>query len=132
MNATKERADAFKVGFLFKLAKAGISPVEFFERVKNADILDPLVSGVVDVGKKGGEMAGGMGLAGLKALGLAGLALPVAAGGALGMAQSSLEAPTAKDLDTIRQAELQGLYKRLAAEVRARTEANAPVIRGRR
>lgn len=120
----KERVDAFKVGFLFKLAEIGVMPSQLHEMVKKA-FVDPnslassALSGAGEVGK---ASLTGLGLAGSGAkYGLmAAAGVPIALGAASGAADAALNAPTPEDIETLRQAEMVGLYQRLSAEIRKR------------
>lgn len=120
-----ERAAAFRVGFLKKLAEAGVTPTQFLERVKKADLTDLLssiVSGATGVGQS--ALSGGVGVLGdiaSKGALAAGLA-PVALGGVTGATSALLDAPSTEDVAALRQAELAATYRRLAQQIRARMQ----------
>jgi hypothetical protein len=115
----RERADAFKVGFLRKLAELGVLPGEFTGHVKKAVglaglSLANLASGVLS---SGSGLAGELGRAGLQGAVLA----PLALGAATGATSGLLDAPSSSDIEELRKQELLELYKRLAKEVRLRS-----------
>lgn len=126
------RKTAFKVGFLAKLAEAGMTPDDFLTKLafkgrggSSEDvsrIVFDLAGHAKDVGaRSGGWLAGQAG----KALPYAGYALtglPIAAGGGLGALEQLTEAPTSTDLEPFRQAELIGLYKQLTKEIHDRVK----------
>lgn len=123
MTPREERAAAFKVGFLRKLAELGVTPDEFMGRVKQADLEslpDILAGGSVDVGKS--AIGAGLDAArlGAKALGYSALLAPAIVGGVTGAASGYLDAPTSGDVDIMRKAELLALYERLTREAQER------------
>jgi hypothetical protein len=115
----RSRADAFKVGFLRKLAEMGVRPTEFFKR---AEFFDVGLSNVVGTGRDivgtGLDLAG----AGAKTLGQAALLAPLLAGAATGTAQALLSSPSPEDIESLRKSEILQLYKRLTDEIRARQQ----------
>jgi hypothetical protein len=130
---------AFKVGFLTKLAEAGLTPHDLQEKLaaKGDSPSDPTQL-LYDVAKGGlGEVASvgrqGVGAAtsaasnlpSLAAYGLTGL--PVAIGGGLGALEQLTQAPTSLDTELIRKAEQIGLYKQLAREIHERRRARGAV-----
>jgi hypothetical protein len=116
----RERANAYKVGFLRKLAEIGVRPDEFMERVKKADFLDQVTGGAVGAGRD--IIGGGIDLAGtgIKALGQAAILAPLLTGAATGTASAMLSSPSTEDIESLRKAEILNLYKRLTDEVKAR------------
>src|SRR5690348_10304845 len=96
-----ERADAFKVGFLTKLAELGLTPSEFHQRVKLA-FIDPgslassVLSGAGEVGKAAISGIGMAGTAAKAGLGVAAGA-PLVLGAASGAADAALNAPSSED-----------------------------------
>lgn len=117
----RDRAAAFKLGFLTKLAGLGITPGQFFSLAKKADFLDPFVSGAA----RFGEQAAMAGVTGAKYLAGLGLAAPIVAGGGAGLAHTLLDAPTEEDVELLQQAELEATYRRLAEEIRDRVRHKA-------
>lgn len=113
----EHRSNAFKLGFLLKLAEEGVTPDKFFNSFKKqADLFDPVLSGGVDAAKQvGGLLSKGLGYGGVAAI-----AAPVVAGGIAGAGHGLLDAPNAKDLDLMRKAEILGLYNRLAQDIKQR------------
>jgi hypothetical protein len=119
----QERADAFKVGFLRKLAELGVTPHEFYTTVKSAagdDMLSSMFMGATDIGKS--LIGTGLDWAGdaAKILGGVALAAPVIAGGATGVLSGALNSPSVEDINVLRKTELLGTYKRLTQEINAR------------
>lgn len=117
---SNERHDAFKVGFLMKLAEIGMTPDEFYKQAAGVPGL-----GLADLGSAG--MGIGSGLLGAGALGgkmLAGgaVGLPLILGGAAGAADAALNAPTGEDIEDLRRAEMIGLLRRMTGEVRGRAQ----------
>ena len=115
-----DRAIAFKVGFLLKLASIGVTPQKMFDRVKKADIIDPILSSGTRLGEQAVSTGAGMGATGLKYVAGLGLVAPIALGAGAGVAKTLLDAPTETDVETLQQAELAALYGRLASEIRER------------
>ena len=113
----RERADAYKVGFLRKLAEEGILPSEFAEHAKRASL-----SGLAMINAAAGVLGSGASLAGeVGSLGLKGALLaPIAAGAATGAADGLTDAPSKEDIEFLRKKETLELYKRLAREVNLR------------
>jgi hypothetical protein len=122
MDNTTDRISAYKVGFLTKLAELGILPDEMYAQVKKADLMETLASGGVDVGKQIAGLGLSAGAEGAKWLGYGALAAPVAAGGGVGMAHALLDAPSDRDIESMRKTELINLYKRITQEVMARRQ----------
>ena len=128
MNKTQARAAAFKVGFLTKLAELGVTPDQFMDKVKQADIEElPNIAlgGAVDVGKS--AIGAGMDAAGLglKTLGYSSVLAPLLLGGASGALAGHLGAPTSQDIEVLRKAELLSLYDRLTREAKERRARKA-------
>jgi len=117
----QQRADAFKVGFLSKLAESGVMPDELYERVKQA--FDPLTlalagaGGATDAGQKlvgtGVDVGGSL----LKNLAYAGVLAPLALGGVTGALEGKMTSPSSEDLETLRKSELAARYEQLAREI---------------
>ncbi len=127
---SQERAMAFRVGFLTKLAQLGVTPSQLLDRVKQADVTDllsALASGTAGVGQTalghGLSLAGDVAGTGLTVAGLA----PLALGGITGATSAMLNSPSLEDIDTLRQAELAATYDRLAKQIRARMARKAAV-----
>jgi hypothetical protein len=127
---------AFKVGFLTKLAEAGVTPNDLFEKLavpQQGDdpgrvLIDLAKGGLGEVSHIGRQAVGGLTgqmskVPGLAAYGLT--ALPTAIGGGLGALEQLTEAPTSLDPEVMRQAEELGLYKQLAKEIKSRVAARA-------
>jgi len=130
MTPKQERTAAFKVGFLRKLAELGLTPDEFMQGVKQADLEslpDILTGGAVDVGKS--AIGAGLDAArlGTKALGYSALLAPLAIGGITGAASGYLDAPTSHDIEIMRKAEMLSLYERLTREAQERRLRRAAV-----
>lgn len=128
MAKAQDRASAFKVGFLRKLAELGVTPDEFMVRVKRAnldDLPNAALGGAVDVGKS--AIGAGLDAAGtgLKTLGYASVLAPLLLGGASGALTGHMDAPTSKDVEALRQEELLSLYERLTREVAERRARRA-------
>lgn len=129
-----ERSDAFKVGFLRGLAAQGITPGEFVEALHKyaaSDFGDPmeLLSKFVGGTASAGQSALGTGIdtavGGAKALAQGAIAAPVALGGLAGIISEKLESPDPSAIEDLQKAELIGLYRRLAGELRTRQQAKA-------
>jgi hypothetical protein len=120
----QDRTYAFKVGFLTKLASMGVTPQQFFEGVKKADldVVNPLISSGTRLGEQAISSGADLGATGLKYLAGLGVVAPIALGAGAGVGKTLLDAPTAGDIDTLQQAELAALYKRLASEIRERNK----------
>lgn len=139
------RKTAFKVGFLTKLAEAGMTPTDLQEKLAakrragsgDSSTSDPTQI-LYDVAKGGlGEItsAGRQGigaatsaasnLPSLAAYGLTGL--PVAIGGGLGALEQLTQAPTSLDTGLLRKAEQVGLYNQLIREIHERRKARGAV-----
>jgi hypothetical protein len=118
----RERANAYKVGFMRKLAELGVRPSQFMSAAtaKRADFLDKLTGGAVDVGRD--VIGGGVDLAGagLKTLGQAAILAPLLTGAATGTASAMLSSPSSEDIESLRKAEILNLYRRLTEEIKAR------------
>jgi hypothetical protein len=136
VDSTTAKKTAFKVGFLTKLAEAGVTPTELFEKVairQQGDdpgriIYDLAKGGLGEVSHVGRQAVCGLTgqlskVPGLAAYGLT--ALPTAIGGGLGALEQLTEAPTSLDPEIIRQAEELGLYKQLAKEIKSRVTSRA-------
>lgn len=116
---TNEARDAFKVGFLTKLAELGLTPGEFYKAAAEGKSIFPdlgsvgmgLGGGLLEAGKAGGQ--------GLLALGVG---APLALGGIAGAADAALNAPNGEDIEDLRRAELIGLLRRMTGEVRGRSQ----------
>jgi hypothetical protein len=121
----RDRANAWKVGFLRKLAELGVRPNVFADRVKSAGVLDQLTGGAVGAGRE--VVGGGVDLAGagLKTLGQAAILAPLLTGAATGTASALLSSPSAEDIESLRKAEILHLYRRLTEEIRARQARKA-------
>jgi hypothetical protein len=131
---------AFKIGFLTKLAEAGLTPRDFQEKLamRSASAGGDPTQLLYDVAKGGlGEVtsAGKQGigavtsaasnLPSLAAYGLTGL--PVAIGGGLGALEQLTQAPTSLDTELIRKAEQIGLYNQLIREIHERRKSRSAV-----
>jgi len=138
------RKTAFKVGFLTKLAEAGMTPPDLQEklaakrRAGGGDVASDPTQILYDVAKGGlGEItsAGRQGigaatsaasnLPSLAAYGLTGL--PVAVGGGLGALEQLTQAPTSLDTELLRKTEQIGLYNQLIREIHERRKARGAV-----
>lgn len=122
MSIKEDRSVAFKIGFLRKLAECGVTPAQFFERVKSADILDPMLSSAGRLGEQAISGAAGAGITGAKYLAGLGLVAPIALGGGAGVAHTLLDAPTDQDTEILQQAELESTYRRMAEEIKNRAK----------
>ena len=114
---SNERRDAFKVGFLTKLAELGMTPSEFYKQAADGGF------GLPDLGSLGmglGSGLAGAGSMGAKALLYGGIGAPLAIGGLAGAADAALNAPQAEDIEDLRRAEMIGLLRRMTGEVRNR------------
>ena len=128
MDNAKERAAAFKVGFLKKLAECGITPGQFAKQAFASDFLSSMLSGMAGTG--GSAIGTGVNLAGGLASGLAtaGLLAPVGIGAGLGVGSALLNQPNVQDIDVLRKMELLANYDRLAKEIKERQAQKAPVV----
>lgn len=109
-----ERADAFKVGFLSKVAELGMTPSEFVGMVKSA--LDP-ISALTGLWASGSDVA---------KYGLYGAALaPIGIGAVHGGLEAKLTSPSVEDIEALRRAELTAKYERMAKEIRSRMAQRA-------
>jgi len=118
----KERRDAFKVGFLRKVAELGMTPTDFFGMVKEAMI--PL-SDMMSAGTAGAGALWGLGSEAAK-YGLYGAALaPLAAGVVTGGLEAKLTSPSVEDIEALRRAELAAKYDRMTKEIRSRMARKA-------
>ena len=120
-----ERKDAFKVGFVTKLASLGLTPNCFYELTKRA-FVDPnsmMASALLGMGGVGKSAITGS-LSMIRPVGSMAMKTaiggPMLIGGASGIAESKLNAPKEEDIELLRQAELLGMYRRLTEEVNAR------------
>ena len=129
MDATRERAAAFKVGFLKKLAERGLTPDSFAKQAFAGDFLSSVLSGMTGAGS--GILGAGANLAGGLASGLAtaGLVAPVGIGAGLGVGSALLNQPTVQDIDVLRKMELLANYDRLTKEIKER-QAQKPQLAG--
>ena len=129
MDATRERAAAFKVGFLKKLAESGLTPSNFAKQAFASDFLSSMLSGMTSTGSS--LLGAGAGAAGSLASGLAtaGLVAPVGIGAGLGVGSAMLNQPTIQDIDVLRKMELLANYDRLTKEIRER-RAQKPQLAG--
>lgn len=118
MDNQEKRAQAFKVGFLLKVASLGITPTELFKKADG--LLDRAITSAAEVP---GKVLGAVPSTAYYGS-LIGAGLPLGAGAVAGSIQSRLEAPSEKDLDILRMAELEATYKRLTNEARVRMKAN--------
>lgn len=120
MSNQREKAAAFKVGFLSRLAERGITPDAFFRRAKMASITDRLYGGAESAVKGVAGLGSSAGQTGLKGLSNLLVGAPVAAGSALGMGHALMEAPTEDGIQSLRKAEELATIQRLLRDVRAR------------
>jgi len=123
----RQRADAYRVGFLKKLAELGILPSRFHAGVKQAfldpmALLNPFVQGAADVGK-GALSETARSLA--STAGHTAVLAPLAIGGVTGIADAALNAPSPEDIENLRKAELIANYERLSKETSARRARRA-------
>ena len=102
----REQADAYKIGFLTKLARMGVLPSEFAKRAS---------VGLVTL-MEGANLAGSIGKLGLQGAALA----PIALGATTGAFEGLTDAPSNEDIEMLRKRETLELYKRLAKEVNLR------------
>jgi len=111
----RERANAYKVGFLKKLAELGVLPGEFFKEAAglSALALANLATGAMG---SGASLAGQAGKLGLEGAVLAPLAVGTATGAMSGLA----DAPSSEDIEALHQKEKLELIKRLTKEVKLR------------
>lgn len=110
----REKANAYKVGFLTKLAQLGVLPSEF-AKLANISTLALLQAASGTLGS-GTSLAGELGSLGLKGAVLA----PIAVGAATGAAEGLVDAPSSEDIAFLRNKEKLELYKRLTREVNLR------------
>ena len=130
MDVTRQRATAFKIGFLTKVAEMGRTPDEFVAMTKQADAgaglgLLALLGGATDTGKAALSGGAGAALTGAKMLGGAAIAAPVGLGMLSGGLEAKLKTPTSEDIDSFRTAELTALYERLTREIQDRVARRA-------
>lgn len=118
MNKAKRKL-AFKLGFLSKMAKCGVTPNEFFEKAAGIDPTS-ILGGLYGVGAGGVKALGGMAIPAAKLMTTLGIAAPVGLGAITGATAAKLDAPPEPDLGAIRKEETIALYRRLAKEIRAR------------
>ena len=116
---------AFKLNLCVKLAAAGITPSEFVENLRKqamdpTDLFGKLLGGVASTGQSAMGAGINAGVGGLKTLGTAALLAPAVIGAGAGIATEKMESPDPDAADSMQQAELIGLYRRLAKEVRGR------------
>jgi hypothetical protein len=120
----REKSAAFKVGFLRRLAAAGLDPDRLYGLVKTAffgeDALNTAAGETWNLGKAGLGSASGLLGSGLKTLGGGALLAPAVLGGATGVVSGMLNSPIAADSEVLRKHELLQLYERLTSEIRAR------------
>ena len=125
-----DRKDAYKVGFLVKLAELGVTPNAFYALTKKA-FVDPssLIASALSGMGGAGKSALGSGISMIRpATSLAAQAAigaPIAIGGASGIASAMLDAPKEENIELMRQAELLGMYRRLTEEINARRARKA-------
>jgi hypothetical protein len=130
MDEQKEREDAFKVGFLFKLAQSAVLPSELVVFLKTSGILDPLLSGAIDVGKSSVSALPGAAMGAADLAASVGIAGPPILGAAAGGLHKLLQSPV-EDTSLLQKAELADLYSRLSSEVRSRMKLRNPPGRKR-
>lgn len=111
----RDRANAYKVGFMKKLAEIGALPSEFFKAASGLSAL-ALANMATGAMGSGASLAGEAGKMGIQAA----LAAPLLAGTATGAAEGLLDAPSQEDIELLRKKELLELYKRLTEEVNLR------------
>jgi hypothetical protein len=110
----REKADAYKVGFLLKLAQMGILPSEFAKRASlSALALVNAASGALGSGTSLASEVGSVGLKGA-------LLAPLIVGSATGAAEGLTDAPSNEDIEFLRKKETLELYKRLSKEISLR------------
>lgn len=110
----RDKADAYKVGFLTKLAQMGVLPSEF---AKHASLpLMALINAAAGAAGSGANLAGNVGALGLKAA----IAAPLALGSVSGAVEGLTDAPSNEDIEFLRKKEVLELYKRLSKEVNLR------------
>lgn len=130
----RDRIDAFKLGFLRKLAEDGITPDEFYGLVKQAfDPLSAAVSGFSGATDMGTKMLGtGIDVGGslLKNLAYLGLVAPIAIGGTAGAVEARLTSPSGMDVDSLRNAELAAKYEQATKIIQQRMESKRQRIKG--
>jgi len=120
----RERANAFKVGFLRKVAELGMTPSEFMGMVKTA--MEPMTA-LMGLGSGGLGAAWGLGQEAAK-YGLYGAALaPIGVGMATGGLEAKLTSPSVEDIEALRRAELAAKYDRMTKEIRSRMARKAAV-----
>jgi len=121
-----DRANAFKVGFLTKLAEIGVTPNEFNERIKQAfDPLTMLLAGAGGATEAGQKVIGtGVDVGGslLKNLAYAGLLGPLALGGTAGALEAKMTSPSAEDIEALQNAELAAKYEQLTRAIKGRMQ----------
>jgi hypothetical protein len=109
--AERERANAYKVGFLRKLAQLGVLPGEFHKRASGLGVL-----GLANLAGSGMSLAGQAGKTGIETA----LMAPLLAGTATGALSGLSDAPSAEDIEILRQKEKLELLRRLTKEVKLR------------
>lgn len=126
-----EKKAAFKVAFLTKLASLGLTPNEWFEQLtkQSDDPLSALIGGGMDIGKSALSGIASAVPTAAKAVGAGALLAPLAIGGAAGIADGYMNAPTSDDIEIMRKAELLGALKRHTQEVRQRMAQRQGAVR---
>lgn len=117
---TFNKKSAFKAGFLNYIAEQGRTPNEYFQHVKQAFLPDP--GALISSGLQGVGEAREIALDALKGGAIAGVAAPLVAGAATGGLREFLSTPSPENPEVLRKLERIGLYRRLAAEIRARNK----------
>jgi hypothetical protein len=118
--AAQDRRQAFKVGFLRRLAEEGLTPTEFHTHVKNA--FDPVGSTLAGLGgaAEAGHHAVSTGLDVGKLLAQLGIVAPLGLGALSGIAQAKLTSPSVEDIEALRREELAAKYEQLTRRIRQR------------
>jgi hypothetical protein len=118
-----DRKMAFKVGFLCKLAELGVQPSEFYKAADGVSPGSDLYGFVT--GRTGKLFDKGIDFTLDKALPYAlaaAIGIPLVAGTVSGAVTGKLTSPISESIDDVRKKELIDTYRRLASEVKSRSE----------
>lgn len=116
-----EKVAAFKAGFWLKMAEKKCLPTQLTRAFAKQALIDPLVSGGVnlagDVTGKGVDLAG----SGIRTLGQYALLAPLFGGAATGIGSAMLDSPGEADVEALKKLETLETLKELTKQIRARS-----------
>jgi hypothetical protein len=115
------KREAFKIGFLAKLASVGLTPSSFVELLEKRSGFGDLITGVTDPIKSVAELGTGL-ISGVGLPAAAGLfvGLPYVAGKATGALHSALTDVTPEDVERMKIEDFIGTYKQEANKIKQR------------